>query len=206
MRELCVSTRPDQLQRWQQAFPDGQIISTVQQLDDGVDITTLWLHVDGLSKPQREKELAHLNQQWPQLKVIVITCLPNSSDAMAVFQQGAMGYCHALATPQLLQQVALVVGNGGLWLGAEFKQRLAGVLGRMPAPVQQQTQPSLLDQLSAREQDVARQVASGASNKEIAQILEITERTVKAHMGSIFEKLGIRDRLQLALLISPEQF
>ncbi|MBL8432557.1 MAG: helix-turn-helix transcriptional regulator, partial [Dechloromonas sp.] len=56
--------------------------------------------------------------------------------------------------------------------------------------------------LSGRETQVARLVASGASNKEIADQLAITERTVKAHLTVIFEKLGVRDRLQLSLRIN----
>ena len=53
--------------------------------------------------------------------------------------------------------------------------------------------------LTAREVEVARAVAQGRSNKEVADLMFISERTVKAHLGSIFDKLGVRDRLQLVL-------
>ena len=56
--------------------------------------------------------------------------------------------------------------------------------------------------LSEREVQVARMVAAGASNKEIASRLAITERTVKAHLAASFEKLAVRDRLQLALRVN----
>lgn len=56
--------------------------------------------------------------------------------------------------------------------------------------------------LSERELQAAKLVAGGASNKEIADQLAITERTVKAHLSAIFEKLGVRDRLQLSLRIN----
>ena len=55
--------------------------------------------------------------------------------------------------------------------------------------------------LSRREMQVALRVAEGKSNKEVARLLLISERTIKAHLSSIFEKLGVRDRLQLALLV-----
>jgi len=58
------------------------------------------------------------------------------------------------------------------------------------------------DCLSEREVQVARLIANGASNKEIADRLVITERTVKAHLTAIFEKLGVRDRLQLSLRVN----
>ena len=52
---------------------------------------------------------------------------------------------------------------------------------------------------------MARLVAGGASNREVAEQLSITERTVKAHLSAIFEKLGLRDRLQLSLRINGVQ-
>ena len=55
--------------------------------------------------------------------------------------------------------------------------------------------------LTEREFEVAKAVALGASNKEIATQLGITERTIKAHVGAVLEKLQVRDRLQLALLV-----
>ena len=56
--------------------------------------------------------------------------------------------------------------------------------------------------LTAREREIALQIGGGSSNKTIAQRLGITERTVKAHLGSAFAKLGVHDRLQLALLVT----
>jgi DNA-binding NarL/FixJ family response regulator len=56
--------------------------------------------------------------------------------------------------------------------------------------------------LTPREQDAAVLLAKGDSNKEIARQLDITERTVKAHVGAMLEKLGVRDRLQLSLIIN----
>jgi two-component system nitrate/nitrite response regulator NarL len=64
-------------------------------------------------------------------------------------------------------------------------------------PVEQE-----LNDLTAREQMVAEQIATGATNREISERLEITERTVKAHLSAIFEKLGVRDRVQLALAMN----
>ncbi|RZV48239.1 MAG: response regulator transcription factor, partial [Pseudomonadales bacterium] len=61
---------------------------------------------------------------------------------------------------------------------------------------------SLLGQLTAREAGIAKQVAAGHSNKVIAADSGISERTVKAHLNSIFRKTGIRNRVQLALAVS----
>lgn len=198
MGEVCISIQQDKLSRWQKAFPDGVVLETVSALINNENLSTLWLHDDGLSADEVVQILGQLNSTT---RLVVISCLPNNSNAMLFFQHGAVGYCHALSTPSLLHQVALVVGNGGLWLGPDLMNRFAGSIGQLAtSPV-----PSTLEKLSVREKQVAELVATGASNKEVAHTLEITERTVKAHMSSILEKLAIRDRLQLALLISPQK-
>ena len=58
-----------------------------------------------------------------------------------------------------------------------------------------------LDELTKRERQVALAVADGLSNREIAERLSISERTVKARLTSVFQKLEVRDRVQLALLL-----
>jgi two-component system, NarL family, nitrate/nitrite response regulator NarL len=58
--------------------------------------------------------------------------------------------------------------------------------------------------LTKREKEVAIEAAKGLSNKEIARILKITERTVKAHLSSTFERLGAKDRLHLALMLNKK--
>ena len=59
--------------------------------------------------------------------------------------------------------------------------------------------------LTRREQTVASAIASGASNKEIARRLKITERTVKAHVSAVLDKLQVRDRLQISLRINGQR-
>jgi DNA-binding NarL/FixJ family response regulator len=66
------------------------------------------------------------------------------------------------------------------------------------APAHQARTHPRLATLTQRELEVARLIADGASNKEVGRALDISERTVKAHAGAIFEKLGARDRLHLA--------
>jgi DNA-binding NarL/FixJ family response regulator len=112
--------------------------------------------------------------------------------------------------PALLQEVALVVEHGGLWVGPDLLQRLVAsthaALARRPAVADAAAgvtpAASAWPLLSAREAEVARAVSAGRSNKEVATMLYISERTVKAHLGAIFEKLGVRDRLQLVLRLS----
>ena len=83
-------------------------------------------------------------------------------------------------------------------------QRLIGVVDAVPPPESAKLNDWAAP-LTDREREVAATIAAGSSNKEIARQLGITERTVKAHVGAILEKLQVRDRLQLALLMSGRQ-
>jgi DNA-binding NarL/FixJ family response regulator len=97
--------------------------------------------------------------------------------------------------------VKAVIEHGGIWLGNELLRRLIDVtvnlVGNQPAQVD-----ALLAQLTGRQQEVALEAAKGLSNKEIARVLNIAERTVKAHLAATFETLKVKDRLQLALMLN----
>ena len=181
--------------RWADAFGEVRIVAgitdTVRQLPaDAV----AWIDV---SHPEW---IAQLHAARPELPIVALSLSPSAAEAMTAFDAGVRGYCHALAVPEMLQQVAMVVSNGGLWLGVELMAHASATIARLTAPVAAEAgQASPLKLLTPRERDVALQVVAGASNKEVARQLDITSRTVKAHMGAIFDKLGVRDRLQLVL-------
>ncbi|WP_217350624.1 response regulator transcription factor [Azonexus fungiphilus] len=134
--------------------------------------------------------------------IVVLADQPDDALILDVLAAGAAGCCNTHAAPEVLQQVALVVENGGLWVGQRLLQQLIGNTARVLGQGGAAESGSLLELLSERERQVARMVAGGASNKEIADRLAIAERTVKAHLTAIFEKTGVRDRLQLSLKIN----
>ena len=154
-------------------------------------------------------------KNWPQLVplivaegavAVVLSYAPDDREALRALDLGARGYVHTLAAPKVLKQVALVVTNQGIWVGQEL---LAKVLGGSFKTLQQRHQGAsfqyseYLELLTERERGVALAVARGATNKEVARQLDITERTVKAHLSAIFKKLAVRDRLQLILKLAP---
>ena len=113
---------------------------------------------------------------------------------------GARAYCHSELPPGRLREIDEVLSSGGVWLPPGFMKRLVEVSLRV---LKRKTREHAdLSQLTARELTVAEYVATGASNREISAALEISERTVKSHLSSIFSKLGVRDRVQLALTIN----
>jgi two-component system nitrate/nitrite response regulator NarL len=200
-RHVFVTARPQPIPRWLEAFPDAQLLH-----DQGPDKTDLlplanaaviWLHVAG-DDSVLSAWLKTMRIAAPTVPIVVVSNVPEDDQGMAALAAGATGYCSALTLPSVLHQVASVVEHGGLWVGPQLMRRLMqGLAARNSTP----TGPAL-GSLSQRERQVAEAVARGSTNKEIARVMDITERTVKAHLSAAYEKLGVRDRMQLSLLVN----
>lgn len=152
------------------------------------------------SAPDWEMLVQHYGVHCP---VIVISKMPNLPELQRALEAGARGYIEALANPVQLEQAASSVSQGALWIAAPMLSRLLGILSNaLPEP---HNPPEWQEKLSKRERQVAELVATGVSNREVAEKLHITVRTVKEHLTSIFAKLGIQDRLHLILLTRGER-
>ena len=192
--------------RWREAFPSGQVLEADALLAQlrGQPSTpcVVWL---SSAQPQWSEQLHQVLEVQSATKVILLSNAPEPQEGLLAIDQGVRGYTHAYAVPGLLQEVALVVAHGGLWVGPELLQRLlrstSAALAKLPTPASRPA-ASGWAKLSAREAQVAHAVSEGRSNKEIASQMFISERTVKAHLGAMFEKLGVRDRLQLVLQLA----
>ncbi len=188
-------------QRWQQAFPAARALARVGEmaaLTRAASECILWLDLE--SNPTAER-LAHLHEAVAQgAKVVVMSATPTEAEAFRALNGGARAYCHLEAAPGQLREISLVVEHGGLWMLPGLVQRLVALSQRV-VPAAASAHPQL-DSLTSRELEVAEQVGRGASNREIAAALGITERTVKAHLSTIFDKLALRDRVQLALVMN----
>lgn len=137
-----------------------------------------------------------LNKWCGHLAIIIASSEPHDDEGLKYLEQGASGYCHAYAAEATLRQILDVVAGGELWVGRSLMSRLLRGIGGNRGLASGWEIP-----LTDREREVALKAANGASNLDIAAALGITERTVKAHLTAIFEKLGIADRLQLALKV-----
>ncbi|WP_159874658.1 helix-turn-helix transcriptional regulator [Aquitalea denitrificans] len=132
-------------------------------------------------------------------RVLALSSLPQDEEGLRWLQWGAVAYAHAMSTPDLLLQVFDTVQAGGTWVGRSIMQQLCARFGRqLPAAAA----PDWRTRLSEREQDVVAALREGRANKDIARLLEISERTVKAHLTSVFQKFGVEDRLQLLLKLT----
>lgn len=134
-------------------------------------------------------------------RIIYASSNPNNLQGMAALDAGCAGYCHAFADLQTLRQVRDVVASGQVWIGRDLMRQLLSRTQHAAARAPQKADTEWSGGLTQREREVAVLAANGASNQAIATDCGISERTVKAHLTAVFEKLNLTDRLQLALRV-----
>ena len=129
-------------------------------------------------------------------RVLVASTVPDRQLAAAVIQSGCSGCIHAYSPTTTLSTALLAVYEGSIWLGRDIVSGMLYATERLP--------PSHIhwaSGLTLREREVAQRASRGEANQEIADALGITERTVRAHLSVIFQKLHVSDRLSLALRV-----
>lgn len=150
-------------------------------------------------------------REWPKLlellsasgkNVAVLATSPTSDEAKLALSLGANAYMSATASPDLIHKAKTTIAAGGYWIPNELLLKMLGQFNSVLS-VKAPTSPDpRLNNLTPRELEVCREVAKGNSNKVIARHLHITERTVKEHLSRSFAKLGVKDRMQVMLLIN----
>jgi len=126
-------------------------------------------------------------------------------DQLGLFKTGVQGFLSHTITSTLLLKAAHAVCNGEIWVPRQLITKLIGELARDSSAGTHTFSfagNSSIEHLTPRERQVAEMVHSGGNNKTIARKLDISERTVKAHLSAIFRKLDIENRLHLALFFS----
>ena len=143
--------------------------------------------------------IARLSREHPEVASIVLTTFDEDEYLFGAIRAGARGFLLKDASPEELVAAIHKAAHGGTVLCDQVAGRVVAQLrGDRPAPG--------TSALSSREAEVAKLVAAGASNREIAGKLFITEGTVKNHVSSTLRKLGLRDRTQLALHVRDIAF
>jgi DNA-binding NarL/FixJ family response regulator len=123
------------------------------------------------------------------VRVVVLTSLSARDEIMAALDAGASGYLLKDAEPEELLAGVRAAARGDAPLAPRAAKEV------LSARAQERTQP----ELSARETEVLQLVARGLPNKRIARELQISEKTVKAHLTQVFQRIGVTDRTQAAL-------
>ncbi len=192
-RPLIYVQDPNALKNWLAACSaNAKVLYDLQNLTARFSPSEylLLVQITPTSKVEMIIELAKL------FDVIVTSNDPSDTEGLHLFQQGIKGYINTYATVERIKQALETVQSGNVWLGQSIMQIMVQSL--QPANSANDGWKALLTE---REVQTAELVLQSKSNKDIAGRLEITERTVKAHLHNIFEKLEVTDRLALALKI-----
>jgi DNA-binding NarL/FixJ family response regulator len=146
-----------------------------------------------------------LAQNWLQLfsglRVLVLSAHMSDEQGQLVLGKGACGYHHTHAMPDALSRILASLADGAIWMGPSLLHKLLHDIDQRLVMPEPKNVAIWMRHLSPREVQVAQHAAVGDSNVEIAEKMGITERTVRAHLSAIFEKLHINDRLKLALIV-----
>jgi two-component system nitrate/nitrite response regulator NarL len=143
-----------------------------------------------------------IRRQYPMVRIFLLSDQPNEDEGLTFLKLGIVGYANTFISAERLIEAVRIISSGAVWLGQKVMQRLildSYARAKEEAVINSEQK---LASLTKRELEIANLVAQGNSNLEIAANLDITERTVKAHLSSIYEKTKTGSRLNLALLVN----
>ena len=136
--------------------------------------------------------MRELRRRMPDVRVIVLTSYLDEDRLLPAIQAGAAGYLLKDVQPRELARAVRAARDGEALLDPAAAAKLVAALAQTPTEASG-------DALTARELEVLAHIGAGMSNKRIARELEISESTVKAHVGRVLAKLGVADRTQAVL-------
>jgi len=182
------------LTHWQNVCNESCML--IDSLDELKDISSSIIIINySTIQATYKKTIERLNNK--NNKIIVLQRVPNITKAKELLSLGVMAYGNAFMKEHFLHSAIETVKENLVWLHPEFTSLLIdGLTNKF-----NEYDESILEKLSAREKEVAILLKNAYRYKEIAQDLNITPRTVKAHAQSVYKKLNVSDRLGLALIL-----
>ena len=158
------------------------------------DLVLMDLHMPGMGGIEATRRI---RAELPEVKVVILTVSDQDRDLFEAIRGGAHGYLLKNLEPEELFDYLKGVSQGEAPISGRMAARLMEEFAaRSERPREADTDP--LGELTAREREVLRLVAAGASNREIATALTLSENTVKNHIRNILEKLHLDNRVQAA--------
>ncbi|MEP1124307.1 MAG: response regulator transcription factor [Ilumatobacter sp.] len=188
---FIISTEPGLQVVTEAGNGESGVVAAIDHRPDVVLMDVRMPVMDGIAATARLREL-----DGPP--VLVLTTFDDDDVLWGAVEAGAAGFILKDSPADDIIRAIRSVAGGGSWLDTRVTPRLLEVLRTDARPRQQDN--GELDRLSERELEVLVLVSRGATNSEIAERLYVSERTVKGHVGSIFSKLGVRDRAAAIVL------
>jgi two-component system nitrate/nitrite response regulator NarL len=205
IRILIADDHPVYLQGLVAVFRDKQEFTIVGEASDGYqalgmikslcpDVLLLDLVMPGLTGLETLREMS--NDPTPVQTILLTAAIAKEQIAQAL-QLGARGIVLKDAPTEVLFKSVRAVVDGRYWVGQKPVSDLLEALHPYVTPADEQAKKQF--GLTSREMDVVGAVVSGFTNRDIAGKYSISEQTVKHHLRNIFDKLGVSNRLELAL-------
>ena len=135
-----------------------------------------------------------LHREMPHVGIIFCTVFDDDEFVFAGLKAGGSGYIVKDDDPETMLRAIRAVAHGESLLGPTIAQKVMRQFSALPGE-----QTPLMDDLTPREMEVLKLIADGLPNKEIAEVLVLSEKTVKNHINNIFSKLHVYDRSQAML-------
>jgi len=194
MQIVLYSDDLNLITHWEKALDEEKF----QSVDELEALKTLQNSLIILNYSSCQKEckslLAKVREQ--QNRVLVLDRAPELQNAKRLLKYGAMGYGNALMRAHFILAAVAALRENMVWLHPELTSQLI-----LELPESQNRNEEMLQKLTIREKETALLLKEGLTYNEIAQRLEISPRTVKAHAQAIYKKLDVNDRIGLALLL-----
>jgi len=197
-KTYCYVQDPNVLETWLQVLTEKPTI--VYNIDDleqqKVENNTLLL----LHKTSEINDEQVSNLVIKGFNTVIFSNEPNVEDSIRLFKIGIKGFLNTYAAKPIIKQAIDTIKGGNVWLGQNVMQAMIQAINAKP-----EHNDGWKDNLTDREIQVCEAVLKGSNNKQIAEKMFVTERTVKAHLHNIFQKLDVKDRLSLAIKIQNWQ-
>lgn len=186
-----------------QMEPDIEVVADLESAEDVVEV--VWQHKPDvllldIRMPQGSgldavPAVVRIN---PGTQVLVLTACDEMEEHVRAFKLGARGVVLKDSARDTLIQAISTVCRGDVWMDPRMRGVLVAELGRSGGE-DPTFGASRDDGLTERELEIVRLIAVGKKNKDVAATLSISERTVRTNLTSVFQKLGVRDRIGLVM-------
>lgn len=191
------------LREFLEELPDVEVVAEVGTGDAAVkealtlrpDLVVMDIRMPGKDGIQATREI---RAQLPSTEVLVLSALDTEEQIVDALEAGARGYLLKDDDPETMANAIRTASAGRLYLGPTLAKRVLQRLAREPA-VLATGKSARCTELTPEEVSVLRFLTEGKKVREIARMLDVSERTMRNHLRAIFLKLGVRDRTQAVI-------
>lgn len=188
----------DELKKENSFFKELTVIKSLENIKKDIESNSSLVVLHHLNDFENDIDLfSNLIKEYQNIYLIALSNTPTNLEGCKLLRTGYKSYLHSLSNYQILKSAVESVVTGNIYLYPELMQFLVAQVGT----TQENKKDKNLDILTPKEIEVLNLVAKGYSNSKISKELDIAEVTVKKHIGSMFQKLDVKDRLSLALIL-----